>query len=173
MDFRGLKKVNFDGVDCVKLFFDDELVFKAGYKNWVRYSINADGTIYNNGLGYKDGIRLSSSGGESAQDGSTATGFIPVKAGDVIRIAGCNWYDQASAINYLIVYSSAFAKVYTATSKSSYQTSSFVESITYDAATDVCTVVLKSGVSGYAYFRVSARESKGANVIITINEEIA
>ena len=34
-------------------------------KNWVPYSTEADGiTIYNDGLGYKEGYRLSSSGAE-------------------------------------------------------------------------------------------------------------
>ncbi len=57
------------------------------YKNWLPLSTESDrGTIYNNGAGYKDAIRLNSSGVEKDCAGMQATGFIPVKYGDIIRI---------------------------------------------------------------------------------------
>lgn len=56
------------------------------YKNQVPISINADGNIYNDGLGYKEGYRIRSSGAEATQPSSICTGFIPFKAGDTLRI---------------------------------------------------------------------------------------
>lgn len=60
----------------------------AGYINQIPVSVDSDGSVYNT-IGYKSGYRLSSSGTEKALAGSFVTGFIPVKAGDVIRIAAC------------------------------------------------------------------------------------
>ena len=173
MDFTNLKKLNIDGIDAVQLFINGVQVFKAGYKNWVKYSTEADGvTIYNGGLGYKNGYRLSSGGGESTLSGGTVTGFIPVKAGDTIRIGGCKWYDAVASVNYFIVYDSAFQKVYTGNAKGAYQTTTFIDSMTYDDTTGISTVVLKPGVAGYEHFRICISGANGENVIVTINEEI-
>lgn len=57
------------------------------YTNQIPLSIEADGTPFNGGLGYKTGYRLSSSsGGESANEGVEVTGYIAVKSGDVVRV---------------------------------------------------------------------------------------
>lgn len=59
----------------------------ASYKNWVRYSTEANSTaIYNGGLGYKDGYRVRSGGAEAAQTFTTITGYIPYKKGDKLYI---------------------------------------------------------------------------------------
>lgn len=55
-------------------------------KNWVLYSTNEDGNIYNNGLGYKTGTRIRSGGAEDATTAAICTGFIPFKIGDTLRI---------------------------------------------------------------------------------------
>lgn len=53
--------------------------------NQIPLSKEADGTtIYNNGLGYKDGYRLNSSGAETAYANGQITGFIPYTYGDSI-----------------------------------------------------------------------------------------
>lgn len=54
--------------------------------NWKNYSINADGSIYNDGLGYKVGYRVRSVGTETAVDTGICTGYIPLKIGDTLRI---------------------------------------------------------------------------------------
>lgn len=72
------------------------------YTNQVPISINADGTIYNGGLGYKNGYRVRSGGAEAAQDTAICTGFIPFKAGDTLRIypaLGTN-YNTTACINF-------------------------------------------------------------------------
>lgn len=56
--------------------------------NQIPISTDANGAVYNT-AGYKENTRLSSSGGftESAYTGVDLTGYIPVKNGDVVRLA--------------------------------------------------------------------------------------
>lgn len=83
---------------------DGLLLWKSGYKNWARFSTEADGvTIYNNGLGYKNGYRIRSGGAEGVTDIATCTGFIPAKAGDIIRWTGCDAMSSSTA-NAINVY---------------------------------------------------------------------
>lgn len=56
------------------------------YINQVPISIDTDGSIYNNGLGFKDGYRVRSGGAEAESAGCTCSGFIPFKLGDTLRI---------------------------------------------------------------------------------------
>jgi len=73
---------------------DGLVLWEAGYINMVPLSINADGTIYNGGLGYKDGYRVRSGGAEAAVTTGVCTGFMPFKKGDILRI-----YPQFSGMN--------------------------------------------------------------------------
>lgn len=58
------------------------------YTNLVPTSTDASGAVYN-GTGYKDFCAIDSSGGEKDVSVQfSATGFIPVKKGDTIRIGG-------------------------------------------------------------------------------------
>ena len=61
----------------------------AAMVNLVPTSTDTDGSIYN-GVGYKENVRLSSSGGmsSSSQNGSVTTGFMPYTALGIIRIKG-------------------------------------------------------------------------------------
>ena len=81
------------------------------YTNQIPLSVDADGSIYN-GIGYKEGYRLSSSGAEKENTGyihgTICTGFIPVKQGDVVRIHGCSWYNPNSGTNYFCGYNDSF-----------------------------------------------------------------
>lgn len=56
------------------------------YTNQVLTSINTDGSIYNDGLGYKVGYRVRSGGDETTCDNCICTGFIPFRKGDTIYI---------------------------------------------------------------------------------------
>jgi hypothetical protein len=87
MDLTKLKKLSIGGVELKQLFINGVQVWKSGYKNWVRHSTEADGsTIYNGGLGYKEGYRIRSGGTEATSDRGVCTGFIPFKKGDILRI---------------------------------------------------------------------------------------
>ena len=81
---------------------DGAVLWKTGSKNWVPFSTEADGvTIYNNGLGYKDGYRVRSGGEEAESTSGTATGFIPIKRGDIVRIyPAFENYNTNNAINF-------------------------------------------------------------------------
>lgn len=77
---------------CYGAGYDREIVYDAGgqsgssYINQIPISTDANGNVYN-GKGWKENIRISSSGAES--DGTSykinATGYIPFKSGDVLR----------------------------------------------------------------------------------------
>ena len=154
--------------------------------NQVPISTDTDGSIYN-GVGYKDDTRLSSSGSVSgsAQNGSVTTGFIPCKAYDVIRLKGAVWLGTTSVSNlghyYIQFYDSNKAPI-AGFAESSYSGNydRFV-SITYDETSGITTFQNTShdassymyveGVQNAAYVRINAY-GKGADLIITINQEI-
>ena len=78
----------------------------AQYTNKLPLATDTDGSIYN-GIGYKDGVRLNSSSAESPLSDAFLTGFIPVKAGDVIRLNGkyiLDTHTSASSMNNLFVF---------------------------------------------------------------------
>lgn len=104
MDFSKFKKLTIGGVELKQLFINGIQVWKSGYKNWVKYSTEADGvTIYNGGLGYKDGYRIRSGGAESESSNTTITGFIPFKQGDILRISPAfSGKNTENAINFFV-----------------------------------------------------------------------
>jgi hypothetical protein len=169
MDFSNITAITIPEGTVTKIVSAGVTLWEA-IKNWVRYAIDTDGSLYNN-CGYMNEYRLTSSGGISSQANCVITGFIPVEAGDTIRIKGGLWYNTASAINYIIAYNDSFAKVYTGNAKNTYQTSTFIENMSLE--NDVSIIKLKSGVS-YKYIRLSVNDARldGAKLIVTINEEI-
>ena len=165
-------------------------IWKKPYKNWVRYSTESDGkTIYNGGLGYKNGYRIRSGGGEGELSTSAHTGFIPVKAGDVVRIGGLDFgseYAHGSAMN---VSNSSFTNIgqfsmtageYGIFTQSAYK--AYSQASVVQEKTGVWKWVVPPASSGVAYIRVSANTSNassstpppadGSKMIVTINEEI-
>lgn len=154
-----------------------ETVSSSGaYTNQIPISTDTDGTIFNS-VGYQSGYRLGSSGTLSGQSGSYVTGFIPCKAGDVVRMK-----------NVTFQYG-----VTTAPTSSNQRLSFYDSSKTHLVQTNatalagVCSGVkgddniwteftVKSTMSGtdcsgVAYFRINAAYI-GADSIITVNEEI-
>lgn len=156
----------------------DVVVASAGttiqtWLNLIPTSIDTDGSIYN-GTGYKTNTRLSSSGAAKSQDGCVATGFIPAKSGDVIRLGGdYPWYISTANNNYLCAYDSNFAfigGVYNTIGAHSY-TKNIASS--YEVG-DVTTVTLISDAN-IAYIRASWGlnwDNDGSGMIVTINQEI-
>lgn len=70
------------------------------YTNQIPISTDTDGSIYN-GVGYKSGYYISSSGGAlSSRSGSYVTGFIPCKIGDVVHLQNVNFDSDASDKSY-------------------------------------------------------------------------
>jgi hypothetical protein len=92
----------------------DEPVVPDGYTNVLPLAINSDNTPYNNGQGWKTGYRLNSSAVETAEAGMEVTGFIPVKAGDVVRFANIEWPVASGASSnkcYVWFYNQNFTRV--------------------------------------------------------------
>lgn len=142
-------------------------------KNWARCSINQDGTVYNNGQGYKVGYRVRSGGAEGEALTAVCTGFIPLKNGDTLRIyppfSGNN---TENAINFYKSDFTVFGQITDA-------------GTAYGSCTSAYKTTVINGVSSLtldsrhndtiAYVRIThitTDTSNGANFIITINQEI-
>lgn len=146
------------------------------YTNQISISIDTDGSVYN-GVGYKANTYISSStGAVSSRTGIGATGFIPIKEGDVIRLkdVGFNYSSANKANNRIATYDAnkKFLK--------------FINAFNTYVLVDTCGgvkdandnwtqfKVVRDGTlfaPGFAYMRICA-EGIGANSIITINEPI-
>lgn len=185
MDFTKLKKLSIGGVELKQLFINGVQVWKSGYKNWARYSTEADGvTIYNGGKGYKDGYRVRSGGAEGATAQGACTGFIPVKGGDIIRFSGWDMSIKTNE-NSVNVSNSKFENVGQFTmipavygafqpgsSCAAYNHTSVVKE-----SDGVWKWVVPPADSGVAYIRVSgclylSQGETGESMIVTVNEEI-
>ena len=185
MDFSKIKRFHMDGIELKSISINGVHVW-TGFKNWVRYSVESDGvTIYNGGLGYKNGYRIRSGGGEGELASSAHTGFIPVKAGDVIRIGGMNFSSAHSHGSALNVADSSFTNIgqfsmtsgqYGIFAESAYRT--YGKDSVVQEKTGVWKWIVPPAASGVAYIRVSSnmydtnKAADGSLLIVTINEEI-
>ena len=181
MDLRNLKKLTFGGVELRQLFINGVLAWQGGYKNWVKHSTESDGTtIYNNGLGYKDGYRVRSGGAEAEHSPGSCTGFIPLKAGDTLRIwpafIGRN---TDNAINFADGNFTNLGQIVdTGTGYGICEGNSALYKST--VVNGVSTLTLTSSHDpNIRYVRItnlinhsSAQMTSGAEMIVTVNEEI-
>lgn len=124
-------------------------------------------------VGYTDGVRLSSSGSTSAMDGYTTTGMIDISAYEapvIIRTNGVNFTYTASC--YMVLYKADGTKItHNPINSTITNGDGGWNNFTITADADGNIVITKK-VSGAAdYFRIAGYGS-GANLIVTINEEI-
>ena len=179
MDLSAYKAISIGGIAMKKLTLDGVQIWSKGITNWVRKSINADGTIYNGGLGYKDGYRVRSGGAEVATGTASITGYIKVNGGDVIRISGFD-FSYKSTANAINVSDAEFTNIGQFTTQpassgilsgnyAAYDASSVVEE-----KTGVWKWVVPPAASGVAYIRLTGytHYQDGVCMIVTINEEI-
>jgi hypothetical protein len=151
---------------------------KAGpsYTNQLPVSTDASGNVLNS-KGYLTDTRLNSSGVTASIAGFCTTGFIPCKAGDVIRLQGIN-HKPAGTSNH---------RIWFYTSERANANSSPIQGGQSEKYTAISAVTNNSGVltqftvapygtvtdvSNVAFFRISG-ETFDADTIITVNEEIA
>ncbi len=179
IDYANIKNITIPEGDVKSITANGVVLWKKGYKNWVKYSTESDGvTIYNGGLGYKNGYRIRSGGAEGETANGSCTGFIPVKGGDVVRLSGWD-FSGAFNENAINVSDSTHTNIGQFTmipahygifsSYSSYSFSSVVEE-----TTGVWKWIVPPTASGVAYIRISGYTIKnGANMIVTLNEEIS
>jgi hypothetical protein len=150
--------------------------------NRVPFSINADGSIYNDGKGYKDGYRVRSGGAEAEQSNAACTGFIKVSAGDIVRFSGMPWFENrdTSAADALNVADAAFTNlgqftmgqgarygIFQSAAYKDYAAASVIEE-----TPGVWKWVVPEG-AGIAYIRITAWDNTtkktGKDMVVTIN----
>ena len=187
MNLPDFKELAIDGIKMVELFINGVKVWAMKtFTNQVPISTDTDGSIYNK-VGYKDNARLSSSGGvgSSAQNGSVTTGFIPFPDGDktVIRMKGVEWKNSTanhgghyyinfydSSKKFLVYLSSqeheSYAHVVTVT-----RDANGVETVKWSETYGDTNAMLQYIRNNAKYIRITAY-GKGADMIVTINEEI-
>lgn len=187
IDFTGVKGVTIPEGVVKMITRGSEVLWKAiTFKNQVPISTDTDGSIFN-GVGYKENVRLSSSGGisGSAQNGSVTTGFIPFPDGDatVIRMKGVIWKSASADIGghyYINFYDSnkkflAYLSAVEAPAATHIVTvtrdANGVESVVWNQSYGTTNVLLQFVRNTAKYVRINAY-GKGADMIVTINEEI-
>lgn len=162
---------NVQEVGTIEIIKDDD--DEPAYINWIPKSIDTDGSIYNDGLGYKNNYRISSTtGGETSQAGYACTGFIPVKANDIIYGSSGILNGNTGWVN-LTFYDSSFTKITsfnmqtTIGSAIKNEDNSFSHSIVADPS-----YMTASQVKQVAYFRMGSEGLYDGNAIITVNQPI-
>ena len=152
----------------------------AAYTNQIPISTDTDGTIFN-GIGYKQGYRINSSGNvaDVASGGVStdwfATGFIPVKGGDIIRFSGAYVEGNSGGVNNRYYDSSKVAETLSFTPYSFINnleaTKNIFKACDYNENEQrLYSFTLKDNVeAGYMRFTLLGN---AANAVITVNEEI-
>lgn len=144
---------------------------KKGYTNLVPTSQAADSTEPYNGKGYKNGVYLSSSGGDSSDENFVATGYIPYlwRTDNVIYVKGAQITD-ASHIRIYGYSDKGTSPLGSATCSgpniSVYFTMEELEAGNYYRLTPV-----NNNATGVNWLRLSL-VGTGENLIVTVNEPI-
>lgn len=149
------------------------------YTNQIPISTDADGSVYNNGLGYNNAHRINSSGNVAAEESGTpsvCTGFIPVKAGDLIRFSG-KYIEGTSGGQNTAFYDAQRAKLnynFTPYSFANTPASSLTQFLPYNYDADAHRLYSFTAPNdaSIAYMRVTLAATTGEGAIITVNEEI-
>ena len=183
MDFANLKSLTIHEGEVKEIYSGDVLLWKGGYTNLVPLSTEADDvTIYNGGLGYKNGYRIRSGGAEGAISTGSCSGFIRIKGGDVIRMSG---YDALALRNEnaINVFDASHTNLgQTVGGSHDYGYGIFQKTWTeYNWSLAKGVKEEKTGVyvwtvppdASIAYMRVSGyTKADGSKMIVTVNEEI-
>ena len=188
MNFSQVKQLTIPEGEVTEIICNGVTLWKAGYTNQVPVSTDTDGSIFN-GVGYIENRRLSSSGGlsSSTANGAVTKGFIPWH-GDttILRLKGVEW------LNYTILSGNLYLMFYDANKKSrgenDYMSAGMYKGGNYNHILTVTrdadgvetfvwnkdygnTNAVLNWVRSASYVRVTA-QGKGADMIVTINEEI-
>lgn len=158
---------------------NEEIVLQ--YINQVPFSIDPNGSVYNDGLGYKSGYRVRSGGAEAVLQRGSCTGYISAKGEDVVRVSGCDFNTEETA-NAINVYDESFTtlgQIVGNYAEAGYGI--FAYGAAYQSTHNFNSVVEESpGIwrwtippeSSIAYIRVTGATPDGSTLIVTINEEI-
>lgn len=150
----------------------EEVQTGPSYTNLLPLAVDADGSLYNGGKGYKSGYKMSTSnGGESATTGACCSGFMPID--DVYK----NIYvknitlSNAANVNNFTFYNADKTKIGSATANGT--AGAFHEGVyTDDNGVYYCRPASWVTVdAGLAFFRFSCGGITD-ETIVTVNEEI-
>ena len=166
----------------------------SGYTNRVLGSLDTDGSVFN-GTGYKDNVRLSSSGGVSSspQNGSATTGFMEYtyEYPFILRMKGATWLGESEKYTsthwYLNVYdaekvfragfsssaltSSGEGGGFGTSAKVSYDSDTGVTTFDFTRSHDNITTEMAQWIKNGRFIRINAK-GNGKDMIVTFNEEI-
>ena len=183
IDFSNLKSLTIPEGEVKKIECNGVVLWEAlAYTNLVPTSTEIDGsTIFNSGKGYREGVRLSSSGAEKSQSGSVVTGFIKAKRGDLIRMKGATWGTTVSGgYCYIQTYDKSGKVIHSANRYMAEGSNGVSNAFGFDKSASSITTDSKgvttfnmafSDNSSFDYIRINAT-GNGADMIVTINEEI-
>ena len=147
------------------------------YTNQLPISTDKDGNVYN-GTGYKTSTRLNSSGEDTSGSGMCATGYIPCKIGDVIRLKGINYNKNSTNVgnHRCAFFDSNKTYISMLIANSSTSAPDIVANGVYDSTGDLIQFTVPEKIntislSGTAFFRICG-DTFDSTRIITVNEEI-
>lgn len=149
-----------------------EATTEPSYTNLLPQAVDADGSPYNGGTGYKAGYKMStSSGNESATSGAYCSGFMPVNdIYDRIRVKNITLSDAAN-VNNFVFYDASKTKIAGSTSNG---TAGAFHVYVIDEGNGVYHTdpsAYLSADKSIAFFRFSCGGISDAT-IVTVNEEI-
>ena len=146
--------------------------------NVIPLSQDTEGNIYNS-VGYKTDTRLNTTAEEREKLGCGVTGFIPVKAGDIIGLNNIQLYDGDTDhdylgffdVNHAIVYH-AYANRYDGVQKDPTNAGVTLPNIDFtEDSNNYITQFTVPDNNNIAYMRISA-SGINANAVITVEEPI-
>jgi predicted phosphodiesterase len=140
------------------------------YTNQIPIATDLNGEVYN-GVGYKNGVKLNSSGNVTEYDGFTTTGFIPAVHNDIVRMKDVVFRKgQATSSNQRICfYDSSKTLISIATANSA---AAVISAVFNGDTIESFQVPTTDAYSNVAYFRMCAETITDSSVI-TVNEEIS
>lgn len=151
------------------------------YTNWakVAYAQGSTTTVYNDGKGYSENVRINSSGTDTTgATGWDTTGYIPVMPGDIIRLKNCTVFNMSGITGTNrcrpVFYDSSFAYVTESASWSLDKTPPIANDFSpvYGDNGDVVQFKVPTNYnSGIRYMRMTV-DDINEDSIITVNEEI-
>ena len=112
MTLQDIRSIHIPEGEVVRILAGDTVLWQqqqAAYRNLLPLATDADRQTVYNGCGFMTGRRLSSSGSVATSGAEMCvTGFIPAKAGDVLRVQG---FAPVSGVNYYVIaYNAAGTK---------------------------------------------------------------
>lgn len=155
----------------------------VGFTNVLRIATKEDGTLCNNGYGYEENIRYSSSaGGDVYCEGWDRSGIFPAKAGDVVRFYNMDFLDVDGSggewpRNSINAYNEDYSHITSISGEELDASGDTTWALVRDTDNDIIQFTMISGWNSVslgntvAKLRVSARNIDAFS-IITVNEEI-